>query len=320
MSCAKRTYSSADVDALSFPGICGFTPINRHASLPSDSTSVDRVDPTVIQEDEQPKVRSKATARGKKRAASHQSAPSVTVKKPRRVSQPRNSKKSEEASDWTNREISQAFVLGPSIDRDSKVSNRDEQEETVPVQAANVGATVSPQTMRKLDAFRYQVGDQSHREGQSQTYQDVSKGQRIVVAESTGELVEADTMEIHKGLPDQDKFLKRFKQNCDSEQPKHEHPLNGMEWPTARGGMSPTEGVGEHSHWNDTIGSSAAEKPYPEAALEEPSRKLYTPGMMESSALGQTVDFQEDDDIYASLTRKEHLEWTNIGTANLRLD
>ncbi|KAL9117999.1 MAG: hypothetical protein Q9187_005460 [Circinaria calcarea] len=344
VSYAKRTYSSADVDGLSFPGTCSFTPINRHTSLPSDSTSVDRADPTAIQEDGPPKSRSKATARGKKRAARHQSAPSVTVKKPRRVSQPRNPKKSEKASDWVNREISQASVPSPSIDADFKASKRDDQEEAVPVQAANVGATGFPQTMRKLDAFRNQAGEQiGYRECQSHSCQDVSRDQCIVVAESTSELVGADAMEIHKGLTDQDgKSHKRFKQECGSEQPRHEYSLkltypqetdpeivpdprshkstHGMEWPTASGGLSPTEGVGDQNHCIDTTGSSVAEKPFPEVALAALSRKLYIPGRMESNVLGKTMDCQEDDDIHASLIRKEELHWTNIGTANPGLD
>ena len=330
---------------------CGFTPINQRVSLPSYSTPVGGVDSRVIQEDELPNLQPKAATRSKKRTASHLSTASVATKKPRKVSQPRKSKVSEKASDLSNREISQAFVQSKpayrrslSIEADSKVSDRNGQEVTVQVQSANVGARVSSPTMRKLDAFRFQAGDQTrHHEGLSYTSQDAVVGQPNAVAESTCQLDEGDMMEIHEEFTDQDDRAQTifqqdtgsgqgtheysFQSTCSPERSpnivpylKHHKSADGKRWLTTSNGISSKEAVGKQARCNVTASSSALEQTFPEFTLEAPPRKSHVSGALRDTALCETTNFPEDDDIYAGLTPQETFSPAKIGTVNHCLD
>ena len=345
---AKRRHSSGDIDLVSSPVNCGFTPINQRASLPSYLTPVDRIDSRMIQEDELPSLRSDTTTRGKKRAAGHLPTASVTAKKPRKVSQPRKPESAVKASGLSNREISQGFVQSKSvykgslsIEADSKVSNRDEQKEvTVLAQAANVDARVSSETMRKLDAFRYQAGDQTrHHEGLSHTCQDAVVAQCIDMAASTGLLVEADTMEIHEDPTDQDDRTQIiFQQDSGSDQGTHEYPFesthspkrspniapslrthesaSGKVWPTTSSGISSNEGVGEQTRCSAAASPSAFKQTFSKSVLEAPLRTSHVLGALKDTALNKTSNSPEDDDIYEGLSHQELFSGSNIGTVN----
>lgn len=344
-SYAKRVYSSGDVDVPLSPVIRGFTPINRRASLPSYSTSVEKVDLRVAQEENSPKVQSKAITSGKKRSASHLPTASVTAKKPRKVSQPSKSKNSAKSSGLSNREISNAFVQSKpacksslSIKANSRMSNRDEQEEvTAPVQPANIGARVSTQTMRKLDAFRYQARDQTrHHGGLSPTCQNAVPGQRITVAESTSQLAEAGTIEIYEDITEQDNRAQQvFQQDSGSGQGTHDYPFdstysserspkmaphpsshnfaNAKWWSATSSGISPKEIVGEQARSNATASSLTFKQTFPESILEAPPRNSYLPGGLRNTALCETSNCPEGD---ASLTPRDIFSRANIGTVN----
>ena len=113
---------------------------------------------------------SKISIKSRKRAVSKVDKPSVNAKNPKRASRPQKEGKSLYALKPTNQDLSKKLGQSKSISRaqqsaptvDKEYNPNVEEHFIFPCQAANVGVELSAQTMRKLDAFRYDPVSEAH--------------------------------------------------------------------------------------------------------------------------------------------------------------